>query len=71
MYFYEILNDMDMKGVSFGKRLYIIKHFILFGYLTGQKGKNVSTFFNNILIAILWIPGRIKSKKFMNINKES
>ena len=71
MYFYEILNYMDMKGVSFGKRLYIIKHFILFGYLTGQKGKNVSTFFNNILIAILWIPGRIKSKKFMNINKES
>ena len=36
MYFYEILNDMDMKGVSFGKRLYIIKHFILFGYLTVQ-----------------------------------
>lgn len=25
MYFYEILSDMDMKGVSFGKRLYVIK----------------------------------------------
>lgn len=65
MYFYEILNDMDMKGVSFGKRLYVIKHFILFGYLTGQKGKNVSTFFNNILIAILWIPGKMQSKKYV------
>lgn len=71
MYFYEILNDMDMKGVSFGKRLYVIKHFILFGYLTGQRRKKVKNIVNNIFIIVLWIPGRIKSKKFMNINKES
>ena len=37
MYFYEILNDMDMKGVSFGKRLYVIKHFILFSEITKTK----------------------------------
>jgi len=71
MYFYEILNDMDMKGVSFGKRLYVVKHFILFGYLTGQRRKKVKNIVNNIFIIVLWIPGRIKSKKFMNINKES
>ena len=71
MYFYEILNDMDMKGVSFGKRLYVIKHFILFEYLTGQRRKKVKNIVNNIFIIVLWIPGRIKSKKFMNINKES
>ena len=71
MYFYEILSDMDMKGVSFGKRLYVVKHFILFGYLTGQRRKKVKNIVNNIFIIVLWIPGRIKSKKFMNINKES
>ena len=65
MYFYEILNDMDMKGVPFGKRLYVIKHFILFGYLTEHGEKNVNSFINNILIAILWIPGRIESKKYV------
>lgn len=65
MYFYEILNDMDMKGVSFGKRLYVIKHFILFGYLTGQK-YNLSKVGveNKILIIVLWIPGQIKSHKY-------
>lgn len=67
MYFYEILNDMDMKGVSFGKRLYVIKHFILFGYLTGQKSKLSKVGVKNkILIIILWIPGQIKSYKYKN-----
>lgn len=67
MYFYEILNEMDMKGVSFGKRLYVIKHFILFGYLTGQKSKLSKVGVKNkILIIILWIPGQIKSYKYKN-----
>ena len=67
MYFYGILNEMDMKGVSFGKRLYVIKHFILFGYLTGQKSKlSKIGMKNKILIIILWIPGQIKSHKYKN-----
>lgn len=68
MYFCEILNEMDMKGVSFGKRLYVIKHFILFGYLTGQK-YNLSKVGveNKILIIVLWIPGQIKSHKYKKI----
>ena len=67
MYFYEILIEMDMKGVSFGKRLYVIKHFILFGYLTGQKSKLSKVGVKNkILIIILWIPGQIKSYKYKN-----
>ena len=67
MYFYEILNDMDMKGVPFCKRLYVIKHFILFEYLTGQKSKLSKVGVKNkILIIILWIPGHIMSHKYKN-----
>lgn len=66
MYFYEILNDMDMKGVPFCKRLYVIKHFILFGYLTGQKcirpELNCKDLF---LICVMLIPGNIKSYKYV------
>ena len=36
-YFKEILKLHDMKGTSFKKRLYVIKHMILFSCLTKQK----------------------------------
>ncbi len=61
-YFKELLS-FDMKGVLFKKRLYMIKHYILFSTLT-KKGyiesiKNVSGLFNKLLVLILYIPGKI------------
>lgn len=67
MYFYEILSDMDMKGVSFGKRLYVIKHFILFSEITKTtiKIKKIRNLLNKFLVSVLYIPGKIKSKKYI------
>lgn len=60
-YFKEILQK-DMKGVKFKKRLYAIKHYILFSYLTKQyNSKNIKNKINKILYFLLWIPGIIKS----------
>ena len=63
-YFKEILQK-DMKGVLFNKRLYAIKHYILFGYLTKEKKtlKNIKELKNKLLYILLYIPGIIKSKK--------
>ena len=63
-YFKEILQK-DMKGVLFNKRLYAIKHYILFGYLTKKKKtlKNIKELKNKLLYILLYIPGIIKSKK--------
>ena len=65
MYFKEIL-ERKMQGVKFKKRLYAIKHFILFGYLTKNKfnSKIINDKFNKFLYAILYLPGIYKSKKF-------
>lgn len=62
-YFREILQK-DMRGVLFKKRLYVIKHYILFSTLTSQKKilKNIKGILNKILIIILFIPGRIITK---------
>ena len=62
-YFKEIL-EKDMKGVKFSKRLYVIKHYILFSYLTKRKMtlKNIKSLPNKILYCILYIPGVIKTK---------
>ena len=62
-YFKEIL-ERDMKGVRFNKRLYVIKHYILFSYLTDKRKslKYIKTFQNKILYIILYFPGRIKTK---------
>ena len=66
-YFEEILQK-DFKGVTWNKRLYAIKHYILFLTITGQKLnlKQIKNKFNKILITILFWPGKIKSKKFIN-----
>ena len=60
-YFQEILTEHDMKGVPFKKRLYVIKHYILFTTLTNNKRilKGVKGIFNKVLIILLYIPGRI------------
>ena len=62
-YFKEIMQK-DMKGVTFNKRLYAIKHYILFGYLTKSKNKlgYIRDFENKLLYILLYIPGMIKSK---------
>lgn len=65
MYFKEILSR-KMQGVKFKKRLYAIKHFILFGYLTNNKfnSKVIKDKLNKFLYIILYLPGIYKSKKF-------
>lgn len=61
-YFKEILQK-DMKGVTFKKRLYVVKHYILFSYLTKQyNGKIIKNRINKILYFILILPGIIMSK---------
>ena len=62
-YFKEILQK-DMKGVTFKKRLYAIKHYILFATLAKQKNiiKNVTQLSNKILITLLLLPGKIVTK---------
>lgn len=67
-YFKEILQK-DMKGVTFSKRLYAIKHYILFAVLINQKNiaKQVNGKLNKFLIMLLYIPGKIATKKrFLN-----
>ena len=65
MYFKELLQK-QMKGVLFKKRIYIIKHFILFSYLTKNKYDDsfIKDKLNKVLYKILYIPGIYKSKKF-------
>lgn len=64
-YFCEILSG-NMNGVQFNKRMYVIKHYILFEYMinAGVKLSNIKNVINRILYILLIIPGRIKSKKF-------
>ncbi|MBQ7137089.1 MAG: glycosyltransferase family 2 protein [Bacilli bacterium] len=65
-YFKESL-EMDLTNLPFKKRLYFVKHYILFSYLTSTTKykciKEVYGFFNKILTTILVIPGYYKSKK--------
>ena len=65
-YFEEILKK-DFKGVTFNKRLYAIKHYILFSTITnkGLNLKKVKNLSNKILLMILYVPGKIRSKKFV------
>ena len=62
-YFKEIFNQ-DMHGVTFKKRLYVYKHYILFSVLTKEKHpiKNVNGIINKIMVSILFIPGKITTK---------
>lgn len=69
-YFQEIL-EKDMKGVKLSKRLYVIKHYILFGKLINAKkslNKIMSTK-NKILYCLLYVPGRIKTKMKFDVKK--
>ena len=71
MYFKELL-EFDFKQVSMKKRMYILKHYILYSYLTG-KGLDLSTvynFINKVLLVLLYLPGIIKTKMMLKNNRE-
>ena len=62
-YFKEILNRKEKK-VRFNKRLYALKHYILFEYLLKSKINigNIKSTKNKFLYFLLVVPGRIKAK---------
>jgi hypothetical protein len=68
-YFKEIL-EKDMSGVRYRKRLYVIKHYIMFSYLTKHKLniKIVKNPENSLLIIFLWNIGKIRTKKWYKAN---
>ena len=65
MYFKELLQK-DMRGVMFSKRLYAIKHYILFSYLTKNKfnANLIKDRLNKFLYIMLYLPGKMKSRRF-------
>lgn len=67
-YFKEIL-QRDMQHVNLKKRLYTIKHYILFVTLTNARNnvRQIKNMANKIMYFILYIPGKLKTKmKFKN-----
>lgn len=70
-YFREIL-EMDLSGVTIKKRLYIYKHYVLFSILAERDHaiRNVAGLINKIIVAIMWIPGLIKTKQMFNLKDE-
>lgn len=70
MYFKEILAK-NLSGVSFSKRWYIYKHYILFANLAQQAGpiSNVKGILNKLMIILLWIPGSIKTRRKFKVDK--
>lgn len=66
-YFNELL-EFDMRGVLFKKRLYMIKHLILFQILSNNKLNSTlkeKSLFNKLLIVLLYFPGKIKTKSWV------
>lgn len=65
-YFKEMF-DMNFSGIYFKKRIYILKHYILFSYLTKKGFKesinNVKGVFNKILFVIMYFPGVVLTKR--------
>lgn len=67
-YFKELLNYPSRK-ILFKRRLYMIKHYILFGYLTSRSFIDIIQYvhgFNKFLIIVLYLPGIYQSKKKFN-----
>ena len=62
-YFKEILNR-NTKNIKFNKRLYVLKHYILFEYLIESKIElnNIKCIVNKLLYILLIVPGRIKAR---------
>lgn len=71
--FFSEVFQYNQKGILFSKRLYNIKHFILFGYLTGKKYREmrkIPTGFNHFLFTLLYLPGRVVSQRKFGENNE-
>ena len=66
-YYFKEMFDFDMSSVPFKKRMFIIKHYILFSYLTHKKYSEVikgsNKGINKMLVTLLVIPGYIMSKR--------
>ena len=62
-YFEEILN-FNTSNILFSKRMYAIKHYILFSSLTKKRNilKPIKGGLNKFLVAVLYVPGCIKTK---------
>ena len=61
-YFKEIL-DKNEKGIKPNKRIYAIKHLILFKVLCGYKNVKLKNKFNQVLYYFLLLPGIIVTKR--------
>ncbi len=64
-YFKECL-EMNLSGMPFKKYLYLIKHYILFSYLTHKKmGESIKGVkgINKLIVILLVLPGYVVSKK--------
>ena len=68
-YFKEIFYQ-DMHGTTWNKRLYVYKHYVLFSVLTNKEHviRNVNGGFNKLMVALLYVPGKIKTKKRFKSN---
>ena len=57
-------------GVTLKQRLYVYKHYILFSVLNERKDflKNIEGQLNKLIIILLYVPGKIKTKKTFKIN---
>lgn len=69
-YFKELFN-MNFDGIKFNKRIYVIKHYILFSILTNKNFKksldSINGTYNKMLYMLLYLPGKIATKiKFKN-----
>ena len=71
-YFKEIL-EMDLTGVTLKKKLYIYKHYILFSVLAERNHaiRNVTGVLNKIIVAIMWIPGAIKTRAMFKEKRQN
>lgn len=66
-FFKECLSYSNKENTTKHKRMYFIKHYILFSYLTHKKMKDCIkgvTGYNKFLVTLLVIPGYIKSSRF-------
>lgn len=64
--FFKEIFEHDVSSIKWNKRLYIIKHFILFSVLTNHKKniKYVKGLENKMLYIMMYIPGKIKTKRW-------